>query len=241
MKRFLLVIAFVVTTAYFASAQSKLYFGLSGMGISTWITNQNNFGMTEMDYAVRLGFGGNVNIGFDFNSNIGIKTEIGWASLGQKYKDNIDDTNYRRTININYLQIPLLFKYKAGGDIAKFYVAVGPQIDLLLSANQRYEKNDQAWNHTIENPFTHEDIDLAKEDIKEYYQSMDIMGRLDMGVEITLTQNLFLDAGLTFAYGFTDINADNYQIKDSSGNYSASHNIYGGFQVGINYSIPLGK
>ena len=48
-----------------------------------------------------------------------------------------------------------------------------------------------------------------------------------------------IDAAVSFAYGLTDIIAPDYQIKNTSGNYDPVHNAYVGFNVGVNYVLPL--
>jgi hypothetical protein len=223
------------------AAQKQFYFGLAGTGLSSVITNQNNYGLPfEMDYTVTLGGAGNVNVGFDFSNNIGLKLELGFAKLGQKYEDTYQDTVYTRNIRLNYLQIPLLFKFRTGGDVVKFYVAAGPQFNILLSASQQYLKNEDYYNDSIPGNWTTPTL-IGEETITDRYNSLDIMGRLDLGVDIHVATNLFLNVGLTMAYGFMDINATDYQIPDnSSGTYNPSHNLYGGLNFGINYRLPLG-
>ena len=222
-------------------SQKQLYFGLSGTGLSSVITNQNNYGLPfEMDYSVTFGGSGNVNVGFDFNSHFGLKLEIGFAKLGQKYKDNYKDTVYTRNIKMNYLQIPLMFKYRTGGDVAKFYVMAGPQFNLLLSASQEYLKNESFYDDPVPGNWP-KPIKIGESTITDRFNSLDIMGRLDLGVDIKVATNLCLNVGLTMAYGFTDINATDWQIKDHTGNYSPSHNIYGGINFGINYLLPIGS
>jgi hypothetical protein len=232
---FLLIIGLIALTGP-AMAQKELYFGLGGTGLSSWTTNQNNYGLPfEMDYSMTFGGSGNINAGFEFNKHLGIKLEIGYSKMGQNYKDQIGDSTYTRKIKMNYLQIPLLFKYRTGGEVAKFYFLVGPQFNLLLSANQKYLRNDTPEMGEINNPNTNKPIVIGESDIKDRYTSYDIMGRIDVGVDIEFTKNLFMNVGLTMAYGFMDINATDWRINDKDGNYNASHNIYGGFNVGINY------
>jgi len=67
------------------------------------------------------------------------------------------------------------------------------------------------------------------------------LARLDLGVDIKLMKCLFLNTGLTFAYGLTDINASDFQIVNKSGDYNPSHNIAVGFNVGINYCLDFSK
>jgi len=68
---------------------------------------------------------------------------------------------------------------------------------------------------------------------------MDVMGRIDLGVDITLVKNLFLTVGMTMSYGLLDLNAEDYRIEDVTGNYNPSHNFYGGLNLGLSYCIPF--
>ncbi|MBE0647693.1 MAG: PorT family protein [Bacteroidales bacterium] len=235
------VLVFLMMTTGPLLAQKRLYFGLSGTGLSSVIVNQNNYGLPfEMDYVLTFGGGGNANIGFDFNSHIGLKLEIGWAKLGQKYEDVHQDTSYTRNVKINYLQIPLLFKFRTGGDVAKFYIMTGPQLNILVSASQEYLKHENIWDENYTPGGWTKPIVIGESTITNRYNSMDIMARIDFGVDIQIIPNLFLNAGMTMAYGFLDINAPDWQMTNKDGNYNPSHNAYGGLTFGINYVLPVG-
>ncbi|MCX6276875.1 MAG: porin family protein [Bacteroidetes bacterium] len=241
MKKTLSIIAIaILLTASTAFSQKQVYFGLGGSFLSTWTTNQNNYGLPfEMDYVSTFGGNGNLNIGFDFNNNIGLKLEVGYGVLGQKYKDSHEGSDYTRNVSMNYLQIPLLFKFRTSGDIARFYLMAGPQFNMLLSANQKYNKNGIIDTLTIINPITLQRIKVGEETITDRYTSLDIMGRIDLGVDISLSSRLFLNVGLTMAYGLMDLNATDWRIPDHTYNYNPSHNLYGGINIGLNYLIPL--
>jgi hypothetical protein len=229
-----------------AIAQKQLYFGAQGTGLSTWMTNPQNYGRPDMDYVATFGGAGNVNIGFDFNKHIGLLLQVGYAKLGQKFKDTqvVNDTtySYARNIKLNYLQIPLMFKFRSGGETARFYLMAGPQFDFLLSANQTYYKNDLPFDEQFHNPNTNEWVKIGEETITDRFMSFDIFARLDLGVDITVAKNLFINTGLSFAYGLTDINSTDYRnIVDSDGNYNPCHNVAVGFNVGINYCLDFSK
>ncbi len=242
------IASIIVTLFVFAGslqAQKQLYFGLAGTGLSSVITNQNNYGLPfEMDYAVTFGGSGNVNVGFDFNKNLGLKLEIGFAKLGQKYADTRmeNDTNYKyaRNIKLNYLQIPLMFKYQSNGEVARFYFMVGPQFNFLLSAKQVYTKQDLSYDDYI--TVANKPVKIGEETITDRFNSFHVMARFDLGVDIHVATNLFLNVGLTMAYGLTDINATDWQnpLKNTDYDYNPSHNIYGGVNFGINYMLPIG-
>ena len=239
--------AVILALLFFAGplmSQKQLYFGVAGTGLSSVIINQNNYGYTALDEKFTMGAAGNVNIGFDFSNHVGLKLEIGIAKLGENYDKEItkNDTlfNFTRDVKLNYLQIPLLFKFRTGGDVAKFYLMAGPQFNFLLSASQKYLKNEVVESGTFPGP-GNIPVVLGEETITDWYNSFDVMGRLDLGVDIQLAKFLSLNVGLTMDYGFMDINAKGYDIPDTDGNYNPSHNVYGGINFGINYLLPLGS
>ncbi|MEI7896625.1 MAG: porin family protein [bacterium] len=241
-KTFTTVIITMIICTSSLMAQKQLYFGLAGTGLSSTFTNQNNYGQEfEMDYKVTFGGSGNVNIGFDFSNHAGLKIEAGYSKLGQNYTDTYKDTVYTRDVQLNYMQLPLMFKFRTGGK-AKFYVMAGPQFNFLLSAKQKYYKQGVIDTDSIYNPINNKKIKIGEETITDRYSSFDVMARLDLGVDILLGKNFFLNVGLTMAYGLLDINASSLRIPDhSSGIYHPSHNIYGGVNFGFNYVLPLGK
>jgi hypothetical protein len=188
-----------------------------------------------MDYAFTPGGAGSVNIGFDFNNNIGLVLQVGYANLGQNYTDLIKDTTYLRNVQLNYLQFPLMFKFRTSGEVVRFFAAAGPQLNYMLSATQTYFKQNSEFNPEAWNEHTQKWEKVGQSTITDRYNAIDVMARIDLGVEISIIKNLWLNAGLSMGYGFLDINATDWQIKDSSGNYNPSHNVFAGFNVGINY------
>jgi hypothetical protein len=220
-----------------AIAQKGLYFGLSGTVQSTWITNQNNYGLPEMDYKMTFGGAGNLNIGYDFTNHLGIKMEIGYEKFGQKYTDSRDSSTFDREIRMNYLTIPIMFKYRVGGPIVKFYLAIGPQFNLLMAAKQTYNKDGLPFMEDVDDTITGSSFKVGNEEIKERFSSSDIYARMDLGLNVMIIKHLMIEAGLKLGYGLMDLNSANYRIKDSSGHYNASHGVFGGITVGINYHL----
>lgn len=235
MKKTLPLLIFAMLLAAGAGfGQKRLSFGVTGTGMLTGLSNQHTYYDTihgEMDWKPTLGFAGCVNVGFDFNKNLGLMLQLGYSGLGQSYEDAVDDTVYVRDIKLNYFQIPLMFKFRTSGEVARFYVMAGPQINILFSAKQNYYKNDLVPDDEYYNPNIGQWVKVGEEDITDRFNSIDVMGRLDLGAEVSLLDNLYLNGGLSFAYGFMDVNADDW--KDSDGN--SSNNFFAGFHVGINY------
>jgi hypothetical protein len=236
MKRTLLILALLISVAGFG--QKSCYFGIGGFYGASGVTNQNAYGQSEMDYEVPSSYGFNVTAGYGFTDKLGLQLEVGYGLLGQKYSDTRDYQPVTRDIDLTYIQIPVLFKYNTTGELARFYLLAGPQLAFLTSANQDYLMNGEPAP-----PFYNEEygdtIDVSKSDIKDRLSSFDLMARLDFGLEVMIAKNFMLDLGLTMRYGLMDLNAEDWQLKDKTGNYHASHNFCGGLNVGLNYQIPF--
>lgn len=230
------LVAFLLIASIPAIAQKGLYFGVAGTASSTWITNQNNYGLPEMDYISTVGIGGNINVGYDFTNSLGVKLEIGLATMGQKYKDKQGDSTFNREVKLKYLTIPVLFKYRTGGSIAKFYIAIGPQFNMLMTGKQTYTLNDKPFVDTLKT-VSGKRFQVGLDDVKERFSSSDIFARMDLGVEITVVKHLMIDLGLTLGYGLMDMNATDYRLPDHSGKYHPSHDVFGGVNLGVNWRL----
>lgn len=242
----LLLISIAVTTA---TAQKAKHFevGLQGGYGSHWIINQNNYGLPELDYQPMGGAGFNFQLGYNFTEEIGLFTEIGMTKQGQGYTDDnftypglgLKDATVDRTVNLDYLNIPVFFKYSYGDSRARFRLMVGPQFCFLQKAEQEYLINevDIAGQYSRTNK-ENESFDVGARDIEERFNSMDIAFVLDLGADIFVMENiLYLSAGARLFYGLTDINASAYQMENYDGNYEASHNAGGTLYLGLHYII----
>jgi hypothetical protein len=231
------LLALLLLASFPALAQKGLYFGVAGTIQNTWIINQNNYGRSNMNEQVTMGGAANINLGYDFTNHLGIKIEVGYGKLGQKYTDKVGDSSFTREVKMNHLMIPILLKYRTGGAIAKFYVAIGPQFDMLLSAKQSYILNGKNFEDTLET-VSGEKFSVGQEEMKERFSSMDVFARMDLGIDITLVKHILIECGLKLGYGLMDLNSADYRLKNpSSGKYSPSHNVFGGLTLGINYRL----
>ncbi|MEN8224799.1 MAG: porin family protein [Bacteroidota bacterium] len=239
--RTIITLALVSLTLTITAQKEKLFeVGLQGGFGSTWILNQNNYGLQEMDYDYHYGGGFNFQAGYNFDNSMGLFTEIGFLKQGQKYKDTwTGDADVKRTINSKYLNIPIFFKYSAGETRARFRLLAGPQFCFLQKAEQTYTIN----GYDLEGMFELEDkegnkFDPGAKDIKERFNSMDVSLVLDLGVDVFVVDNmLYLSVGARAYYGLTDINASAYQLENWDGNYESSHNAGGTIYFGVHYLI----
>ncbi|MBN2173727.1 MAG: PorT family protein [Bacteroidales bacterium] len=251
MKKFLSICAAFIFVGSIAYGQKgkEIVLGLGGALTSTSIINQNFYGEPEIDFAPKMGYGVQFTAGYYFNEYIAVVAEIQYSAQGQKYegKQAFTDPNtgiaynftkVERDIKLSYLNIPLFFKYTFGTHKAKFRFLVGPQLGYLLEATQDYIRDGKKIGTEITN-LDGKDFVTDAGDITERFESIDFSFALDVGTDIYFTKQLFLTAGFRGNYGFMDINATAYRLNDISGEYSPSHNLWGGLYIGINYLIDV--
>jgi hypothetical protein len=215
---------------------------LGGNLNSVWIINQNSYGDKEYDYKLDLGGGGGLVLGYNVTDHFGFQTEIKTSKQGQKYEDHINNS-LTREVRLNYIAIPVLVKVIGGSSGVKFYANGGVQFNSLTKATLlgNYEGNPS-----------------SNIDAKERFKSSDIGLNFGLGGDISLTEFLYLNVGMSFFYSFRDINSDNpkstlyndyaatpvgtagpqgWQWPDAggSGTYEASKNATGGFSIGLHY------
>jgi hypothetical protein len=159
--------------------------------------------------------------------------ELGYTLLGQKYKDTQYGLPANRTIDLNYFLLPVMLKFRAGGEKTKFYAMAGPELGLLLSASQVYQRNGvdaPVFNNPQAGP-----IDVSQKSITNRYTKAAGDIRLDLGVELTPSKHFMIDIGLSSAYSITDLNAPSWRLLNDTGHYNISHDFYVGLNLGLNY------
>jgi hypothetical protein len=252
--RTLITLALVCVALTTVTAQKAKHFdiGLQFGYSNTWIINQNNYGLPELDYDTYWGSAFNFQAGYNFTSEMGLFIEVGMANTGQNYKDDnythhvdgeiIKFSEVKRTIDMSYLNIPVFFKYATGEGVARFRLLVGPQFGFLQKAEQEFTgdgedfSNIEVYQNLVMS--NGKEVNVGQKDIKERFNSMDVSIVLDLGADIFVIQEmLYLSVAFRGYYGITDINASDYQVKNTDNNYDPSHNAGGGFFFGVHYII----
>lgn len=250
----LMLICFAFVTVN-AQKTKKFEVGLQAGYSNTWIINQNNYGLPELDYDTYWGMGYNFQAGYNFSSDMGVFIEVGMTNQGQSYKDDnyshtfdqgvpttlkFDDV--KRTIDMSYLNIPVFFKYTYGESRARFRLLVGPQFSFLQKAEQTYTGDGKDFSSIPEyqnwKMSNGEEVNVGQKDIKDRFNSTDISIVIDLGADIyVMPEMLYLSVGFRGYYGLTNINATDYQVENIDKNVDASHNAGGGFYLGFHYVI----
>jgi hypothetical protein len=241
MKKALLIIAVVVASLNVQAQSFRL--GLSGGINSTWLMNKNVFDAgDELDIATT--FGGRLGIDaiYSFNEKVGLSIGFNFISgHNQKYtgEDGFGG-DYDAKVKLRYFDIPILFRLTSSGGT---YFELGPQIGILTSAKEDFEASGFSDND---------------HDAKNAFNTTNIAAIIGFGVDIDVTDNLYITTGLRLGYGFTDATkefdtplevtaSDTFTAQithyDDEGdfNYEKSSRVFGGLHLGLSYKFGGSK
>lgn len=214
---------------------------------------------SEMDYVFTWGGQVGVEIGYNFKKSWGIQFEPSFSWAGQKYDDDFSGpvdavnstygattpnsnppspyfsagygyVNVRREVSFTYMQLPIYAKYQTHiGDIANYYVMLGPQI------NYRMSGTETIWvKHVV-----YQDANNFTPDQK--FQKLDVGMSLNTGVEIYAKEWCYFNIGLVAFGSFMDLNGEKlkglewYSKNDLK--YQESHNFYMGLHLGVHFYL----
>lgn len=177
MKKFFLLLAVGSFTAFAASAQTTSF------GVKAGMTSANmkasGGGMT-FTFDSKIGFYAGFLAEIGVSESFAVQPELYYAAMGAKQEYKFEDESYKMTENSNYLNLPILLKYKNQG----FAAFVGPQVGYLLSAKSKAEGESM--------------------DSKDNYKSIDFSGIIGAGY--TLPSGIGIDA--RYQMGFANIAKD---------------------------------
>lgn len=199
MKKLFIVFSFIIATASVANAQSGL-----GIRVGANLSNVEGDFQNEDLFENKLGF----HAGLTYNIPIvgeffSVQPELLYSNKGYKNGEEeytiplINDT-YRREgkTNMNYLDLPILAKIKAG----PIYFEAGPQASYLLSVNNETElyRNDELQSS--------ETSEVDRDDMKKF--------EIGYAAGLGLTTSKGLSIGVRYNGSFNDFgdfNPDDYE------------------------------
>jgi len=248
MKKALLTIA-VVIAALSTQAQG-FRVGVSGGVNSTWLMNKNVFDANDgLDIAATFGGRMGIDAIYSFNEKVGLGIGFNFISRNsQKYTGDEAFLNGDLTTKLNYFDIPLTLRLTSSGGT---YFEIGPNFGFLNKAEESYENDDFS------------NLDYEDVDIKNAFESTNIGLVFGFGVDIDVSENIYITTGLRLGYGFTDVTkeydndleflADNPESLDNDAfylttlaahvdddgdnNYEKTSRVFGGLHIGISYKF----
>ncbi len=189
-----LLMYFYVTLMAFSSQAQQVgfYSGLHGAFQATWILNSDDAdkgGELNYENTYKQAFG--MDLGYKFNSRIGLQSGINYSRQGQDYS-TLGNPNANFKTSLNYLKIPVLFTYTLKPDKKLSFISLaGLQISVLSEAESSRMQVFGIYSSSLV-------------DVKDYYSSSTIDFVLGLGIQYhfrKLSINLLIQSD----YSLTDI------------------------------------
>ena len=202
---------------------------------TSWILKQNTYGGFEnkkLAYKLSFGHSYGLALGYTFPGRLGVQVEYHFQSTGgQKYSDVVYKTTVNREVNLEYMLIPVIVKYRIGRVLSTTKVPVllsingGVQYGILRSAGSKV--NEQSLVENISSN--------SQNDISERFNKTDLGLLLEVESDTYLSRKVFLSLSARGSVSVSDINAAAWKLTDSG--YKSSQNMLLGAVIGLHYFI----
>lgn len=202
------------------------------------------------------------NFGVDFGRKFGLSLEGIKSKQGQIYDliDAAQKIKGQRKISLDYLQLPMLFRFMSGGNGgARANFNLGPQLSLLTDARETIEA--QAGKYTIPSGMDFQAIqqefpnavdngdgtynipDVPSKDLltkkANDFKNTEFSIAGAFGLDIDLSKHLFLTTQVRATYSLTDMRNGDVIEKirngDSADLFGQRANVLVGVQLGLHY------
>lgn len=160
---------------------------------------------------------GNRDYGFDLNANYGVAAVyMPFKKFGFQAELNANEAGFNETYSVNkvdtvykyrlkYFEVPLLLRFQTGGEIARFYVLGGPQLNFLTNARAQLDQNGEKVGD--------------EQDLKARYNKSGASLLIEPGVAISVLPDLMsVGLGLRGTYGIGDLYIKDLQVEDTTKN-----------------------
>lgn len=150
------------------------------------------------------------------------------------YSATFGYVNVKRVVKFNYIQLPVFAKYQTHlGDIACYYVMLGPQLNIRQSASESIWVN--YYPYTYPGQLTP----------NQRFQAVDFGVALNSGVDIYATDYLYFNVGLESFIALNDLNGNTLKqlgwYDKNHVSYQPSHNFYLGLNAGVHFYLGRRK
>ena len=167
MKKTIIILCTLFLSASAIAQDQKVKLGIkAGLNLAMLTLDKS-----ELDSSSKAGFTAGVMVEIPMTKKFSLQPEIMYSQQGTKtsFSDSdVTNSNYESTIKLNYLNIPVMLKYYV---IEGLSVQAGPQIGILLKANNKYKDNFLGYDNQ-------ESFDL-----KEYSSGIDTSVNVGLGYQ----------------------------------------------------------
>lgn len=204
--------------------------GITGLNGSL-ILNQNAYGNPEMAYAPTFGFTAGGQVIYFHEKKLGFSGSVLYTRTGQNYAGIQAGAYARRNVRLTYAEVPMLVMKKFIILRNPLWLAAGPDVMILLNANQKYSREG---GNSLQNP-----EGMIEGNITERFKKADltINASISRLFDLKWYPKTMLILAVNTAIGVTDLNNPDWQIPNSQGIYGKSHNFYLGFRIGIMFEV----
>jgi hypothetical protein len=213
-----------------------VHFGVKAGYNTSWIINQHNYGLSELDYELNLAPMFGITAGADYGRHLGFQIELNYAYMGQNYENEIglplffgdtEQRKVRREVDLQYVQVPIMLRYFTGGERSRFVLLVGPQLGIRGFVEQNYFGEDSAVAFGVVPAELFEGL----QDQKDYFNAIDLGIAGGFGGEFMIGEDFYFSPALRYYVGLSDINDE--RTQEGIDNYAASRNAY----VGLHFAF----
>lgn len=270
MKTYNLFTVGVLTTLLSISAGAQqIHLGVTTAANATFVLDKGlsedpRYNATYTYNFAPIGF----NFGVDLGRKFGISVESILSRQGQVYEiiDAANQVKGERTIDLSYVNLPLLFRFMSGGNAGtRANFSIGPQMSILTDAVESVSANsgtftipDGVTPESIQNDFPTAMINgdgtysipdgspsfkevLTKE--ANDFKNTEFQIAAAFGLDIDLSKHFFLTTQIRANYSLTDMrNGDVIEaIKNGEGGdiFGERANLLVGLQIGLHYSFGI--
>ena len=199
---------------------------------SFWLLNSDKAkpGYSE-NYTLSMSYNGGLHLAYDITDNIGIETNLMYASLSQSYSGNFSQTGvltdgnlylkgetFTSKTTLTATQIPLLACLETNSGS---FVELGAEYDMIQSAN---------YTGSFSNPSANSNYSVTN-----YFSRSNISGVFGVGGKYSINDYVFILTDFRLIYGFTDVKG----VDGSGQAYNPTNTITGSFNIGIFYLLSL--
>jgi hypothetical protein len=187
---------------------------------------------TNMNKAYTLGVNAGASIGYNFNDKISVSAGLQFSQQGQNYKDytyTYKDMSiyHKRDVILNYLKIPIQFYFApTSKKNVSFICSAGLYFGYLLNYK---DKNTFTVSYSVGDfgPYVNTASGMTYNEgstdsvyvlLSKPYKIYDLGGIVATGLQIKLSDNLFLPVMLNYQFGFIDVKNESSKYKHDNSN-----------------------
>lgn len=182
MKKTILVLSALFLSLAATAQDQKVKLGVkAGLNIASL-----NFDESELNTSSKTGFTAGLMAEIPLTKKFSLQPELLYSQQGSKssFSDpEVANSKFESTIKLNYLNIPVMLKYYVAKGLS---VQAGPQIGILLQANNKYQDNFLGYENQ-------ETMNL-----KEYSSGIDTSVNFGLGYQFA--NKFYADARYNISY-----------------------------------------